>query len=160
MEITVRRAEPRDLGAIRALLYQVNQIHADGRPDLFKSGGIKYTDAELDEILRDDDRPVFVATDGEDSVLGYVFCIPEETEENTSLRHVKTLYIDDQEIQDIIDFWIDKGADGFRIDVIDSISKDYSNDTAESSDRICMSTSALCSTAKRHRGSSLSARAM
>ena len=33
-----------------------------------------------------------------------------------------------KEIQDIIDFWIDKGADGFRIDVIDSISKDYSND--------------------------------
>ena len=32
-----------------------------------------------------------------------------------------------KEIQDIIDFWVDKGADGFRIDVIDSISKDYSN---------------------------------
>ena len=107
MEITVRRAERRDLGAIRALLYQVNQIHADGRPDLFKSGGIKYTDAELDEILRDDDRPVFVAADGEDSVLGYVFCIPEETEENTSLRHVKTLYIDD--------LCVDSGARGRHI---------------------------------------------
>ena len=30
-------------------------------------------------------------------------------------------------IQDVIDFWIDKGADGFRIDVIDSISKDMNN---------------------------------
>lgn len=32
-----------------------------------------------------------------------------------------------KEIQDVIDFWIDKGADGFRIDVIDSISKDMNN---------------------------------
>ncbi len=32
-----------------------------------------------------------------------------------------------QEMIDIIDFWVNKGADGFRIDVVDSISKDYSN---------------------------------
>ena len=28
-------------------------------------------------------------------------------------------------MQDIVDFWIDKGVDGFRIDVIDMISKDF-----------------------------------
>lgn len=32
-----------------------------------------------------------------------------------------------REIQNVIDFWVDKGADGFRIDVVDSISKDYSS---------------------------------
>lgn len=31
-------------------------------------------------------------------------------------------------IQDVVDFWVDKGVDGFRIDVVDSISKDYSSD--------------------------------
>ena len=90
----IRRAEKGDLDGIRVLLRQVNQLHADGRPDLFKSGGIKYTDDELLEIIRDNDRPVFVcAEDGK--VLGYSFCILEETRETTSLRPVRTLYLDD-----------------------------------------------------------------
>ena len=73
----IRRAEARDLPGIRKLLFQVNQLHADGRPDLFKSGGIKYTDDELRLILADDRRPVWVyAPEGE--VLGYVFCVFEE----------------------------------------------------------------------------------
>ena len=90
----IRRAEERDLPGIRKLLFQVNQLHADGRPDLFKSGGIKYTDDELRLILANDSRPVWVyAPDGE--VLGYVFCVFEETRETPSLRPVRTLYIDD-----------------------------------------------------------------
>lgn len=30
-----------------------------------------------------------------------------------------------KEMQDIVDFWVDRGADGFRIDVIDMIAKDF-----------------------------------
>ena len=30
-----------------------------------------------------------------------------------------------KEIQDVIDFWVDMGVDGFRVDVIDQISKDF-----------------------------------
>ncbi len=32
-----------------------------------------------------------------------------------------------KEMQDIVDFWVDMGVDGFRCDVIDMISKDYEN---------------------------------
>ena len=94
MEYIVRPALPEDLPGLKKLLYQVNQIHADGRPDLFKDGGIKYTDEELKEILRDPRRPVWVCAE-EDQVLGYVFCILEETRETMSLRPCHTLYIDD-----------------------------------------------------------------
>ena len=90
----IRRAQEKDLEDIKRLLFQVNQVHADGRPDLFKSGGIKYTDAELREIISDDTRPVFVCAPA-DRVLGYVFCVFEETRETLSLRPVRTLYIDD-----------------------------------------------------------------
>ncbi len=90
----LRVAGEQDLEGLRKLLLQVNQIHADGRPDLFKAGGIKYTDSELQDILRSSRYAVHVAAEG-GRVLGYVFCIFEETKETTSLRPVKTLYIDD-----------------------------------------------------------------
>ena len=32
-----------------------------------------------------------------------------------------------KEMQDVVDFWVDLGVDGFRIDVIDQISKDFEN---------------------------------
>ena len=90
----IRPAEEKDLAGIKKLLLQVNQLHADGRPDLFKPGGIKYSDRELLEILADDQRPVWVFAP-EDQVLGYVFCVFEETKETLSLQPVRTLYIDD-----------------------------------------------------------------
>ena len=93
--MTIRRALPADLEGLKSLLHQVCQIHADGRPDLFKSGGIKYTDQELLSILPDDNRPIFVCVDDQNTVLGYAFCILEETPETTSLHPVRTLYLDD-----------------------------------------------------------------
>ena len=90
----IRRAEPGDLEGLKRLLYQVCQIHADGRPDLFRAGGIKYTDRELLDILPDDSRPVYVCAD-EGQVLGYAFCVLEDNPGSPSLQPVRTLYLDD-----------------------------------------------------------------
>lgn len=49
----VRRAEERDIPRIGELLLQVAEVHAKGRPDLFRAGQRKYTDEELKAILRD-----------------------------------------------------------------------------------------------------------
>ena len=70
-------------------------VHHNGRPDLFKANAKKYTDEELKVILVDDQRPVFVAKDENDNVLGYAFCVMQQHLNNNILTDIKTLYIDD-----------------------------------------------------------------
>lgn len=94
MSNTVRRAEDRDIPAIMGLLKQVNQIHYDGRPDLFKLS-TKYTENELRTIMDNDQTPVFVCTDSDGRVLGHGFCVLQRPENTRLLRDILTLYIDD-----------------------------------------------------------------
>ena len=91
----IRPATKEDINGIIGLLYQVHAVHAKGRPDIFKTGGIKYTEENVKEILNNENTPVFVLTDEENTVLGYSFCEIKITEEDTSVNRRKTLYIDD-----------------------------------------------------------------
>ncbi len=92
--MNIRRGEGKDIARISELLFQVNSIHRNGRPDLFKSG-VKYNSTQLKEILADNSTPVFVAVDDNDEVMGYAFCIIQSHEADSNLTDVKTLYIDD-----------------------------------------------------------------
>lgn len=92
---TVRRAEYRDIPDILRLLVQVNMVHHNGRPDLFKGPATKYTEEQLRLILTDPDTPVFVCTDREDQVLGYAFCVHKQYTQDNILTDIRTLYIDD-----------------------------------------------------------------
>lgn len=92
----IRRAELKDSDKIISLLYQVQKVHSDARPDIFRQGAKKYTSEELHEIIADvSNRPIFVATDDSDKVLGYAFCIIEEIKDSVNLSDRKSLYIDD-----------------------------------------------------------------
>ena len=93
--MNIRRANERDIAGINALLYQVHRIHAEGRPDIFRLGNKKYNDDELRAIISNDTTPIFVAVNEEEKVLGYAFCIYQETKGNPSLCDRKTVYIDD-----------------------------------------------------------------
>lgn len=91
----IRRAQTKDTERIVELLNQVLMVHHNGRPDLFKANCRKYTDEELEEIIKDDNRPILVAIDESDKVLGYAFCVYKQAINNNILTDVKTLYIDD-----------------------------------------------------------------
>ena len=91
----IKRAVKEDIGDIDRLLRQVLEVHHNGRPDLFKTDTKKYTDEQLEEIILDDERPIFVAKTTEGRVLGYAFCIMIWHENDNILTDIRTLYIDD-----------------------------------------------------------------
>lgn len=89
----VRKANKGDIKRIIELLHQVNMVHHVIRPDLFKPHTTKYNEQELESMLNDASKPIFVFDDGE--VLGYAFCQITEIKDNQLLEDIKTLYIDD-----------------------------------------------------------------
>ena len=91
----IRRALDSDLQRLRDLLSQVLEIHARIRPDVFISGTRKYTDEELQELIHDDTRPIWVWTDETDTVQGYAFCMIKEPVDSPSLYPQRSVYIDD-----------------------------------------------------------------
>ena len=91
----VRRAAERDLEGVHNLLSQVLEVHAAGRPDIFRSGTRKYTDEELLVLFQDDAHPVFVAVDDDGAVLGHAFCEVQDYRESNSWQPIVSLYIDD-----------------------------------------------------------------
>ena len=92
---TVRRAKEVDIPDILRLLVQVNMVHHNGRPDLFRGPATKYSGEELRAILADEKTPVFCCVDGADHLLGYAFCQVKQILGSPLMTDIKTLYIDD-----------------------------------------------------------------
>lgn len=91
----IERASEKDIKGINKLLGQVLKVHHNGRSDIFKSEGAKYSDEKLIEIIKNDNTPVFVAKNEENEVLGHAFCIVQTHINHSVFKEVKTLYIDD-----------------------------------------------------------------
>ena len=89
----IRKAEKKDIPGIIELLHQVNMVHHVLRPDLFKPYTTKYNEQELEALIGDDSKPIFVFEDG--GVLGHAFCMITEVKGDKLLQDIKTLYIDD-----------------------------------------------------------------
>jgi ribosomal protein S18 acetylase RimI-like enzyme len=106
----VRKAGKRDILAIIELLHQVDMVHHVIRPDLFKPNTTKYNEQELETLLDDDSKPIFVydaeaprpngvqaSARGQKGsiILGHAFCQVTEVKDDKLLQDIKTLYIDD-----------------------------------------------------------------
>ncbi|WP_373090611.1 GNAT family N-acetyltransferase [Blautia obeum] len=93
--MTIRKAEEKDIPRITELLEQVLQIHADIRPDIFIPGTTKYTLAELTELLKNEEKPIYVAVNEADICVGYAFCQLQEQPFSNNMVPFKSLFIDD-----------------------------------------------------------------
>lgn len=94
-QIEIRRASEKDIKKVTDLLSQVLEIHAKIRPDIFISGTTKYTADELLQIFKDDSKPVYVAVDAEDKVVGYAFCELKQQPFSNNMIPFFSLFIDD-----------------------------------------------------------------
>ena len=103
----IRKAEEKDIPRIMELLGQVLEIHADIRPDIFIPGTTKYTVTELAELLKQEDKPIYLAVNDEDVCRGYAFCQLKEQDFSINMVQFKSLFIDD--------LCVDKDARGQHI---------------------------------------------
>lgn len=91
--MTIRRAVAADIPALENLLGQILLVHHKVRPDLFQAQGSKFTCQELEELVKNDQRPIFVYENDQGQVLGHLFTIIEESKAPQVVH--KTLFIDD-----------------------------------------------------------------
>ena len=90
----IRLAKTEDIPGLLELLRQVGQVHHELRPDIFRAGAQKYDATDLQALLEDSTRPIFVAVE-EGGMLGYCFCIHKNYTGDPVLADRKELYIDD-----------------------------------------------------------------
>lgn len=91
----IRRAKIQDIPQIKSLLQQVLFVHHEGRSDLFKEKGQKYSDEELKSLIQKTENPIFVFEDENKKILGHCFCITIDRPETFTSYAYKTLFIDD-----------------------------------------------------------------
>lgn len=91
----VREATIQDIPDILRLLVQVDMVHHNARPDLFKGPATKYNGEEIAQIIEDADKPLFVYEDETGAVRGHAFCIAKQIVGDSVLTDIKTLYVDD-----------------------------------------------------------------
>ena len=56
----IRQATLADIWRLMDLLHQVNMVHHHLRPELFKPNTTKYSEQELETLLGDESKPIFV----------------------------------------------------------------------------------------------------
>ena len=90
----IRRANYSDIPELKRLLLQVGEVHHVLRPDIFRSGALKYHDEALTALLKDENKPIWAAMDG-DVMLGYCFCQWRVYQDSSVSTDRTELYIDD-----------------------------------------------------------------
>ena len=89
----IRLATTNDIPRLLELLHQVNMVHYERRPDIFKPHTTKYNAEQLQDLLTQPDKAIFVYED--EGVQGYAFVQIEDVHDDILLHDMRTLYIDD-----------------------------------------------------------------
>ena len=94
----IRPANNNDINRLLDLLSEVLEVHAKLRPDLFVSGTTKYSKEDLEKMLVDKNKPIFVATI-DNYVVGYAMCqlrLPTSNMYPAKIYHLDDLCVDEK----------------------------------------------------------------
>ena len=82
MTIRIRKAEKKDAQKLSELLVTIAQLHHEGRPDIYGTGGAKYNIADVEKKISNTDELILVAVNEDDVVMGYTMSKIIDVEEN------------------------------------------------------------------------------
>ncbi|MGT2928684.1 GNAT family N-acetyltransferase [Streptococcus dentasini] len=92
--MVIRRAKINDIPALEKLLEEILLVHHAVRPDLFRQEGKKFSHQELEALIPDDQKPIFVYENDQGQIIGHLFMVLE-THDGSTDQPRKTLFIDD-----------------------------------------------------------------
>ena len=95
MEYDIRSATVMDLEFIGEQLEEMCELHHDGRNEIFKPHGKKYSDQDIIEILEREDVFIDICENEDGMRLGYCIQFLRETEEDDCRFGRRYLFIDD-----------------------------------------------------------------
>jgi diamine N-acetyltransferase len=96
MEISIRESRLEDAGALIELRRQIDDVHAEARPDLFVSADF-YTEDDIKAYFDAEKSKVFVAEEaGAGKILAYMILNTEPSPQLPIFKHPRTfVYIND-----------------------------------------------------------------
>ena len=94
----IRKANVNDIPRLLVLLSEVLEVHAKLRPDLFVSDTTKYSTEDLELMLKDENKVIYVALIN-DYVTGYAMCeirMPASNMYPNKIFHLDDLCVDEK----------------------------------------------------------------
>ena len=101
MDITIRSAETNDIDGIISLLQQISELHREGRPDIC-NGGRSYSPEDLEILIKDENRPAFIAVGASGYVIGCCLC--------EIMRYTEAKFMTKRTLLYIHDFGVDESC--------------------------------------------------
>ncbi|PDY31106.1 GNAT family N-acetyltransferase [Bacillus thuringiensis] len=93
LPFTVRLAAPEDFWDISNINKQVQQLHIEGRPDIYSDTSASLDHNAYEEWLKDKTIEIFVVEDNNKEILAYIILDIKEPPENPKLVERKVLFI-------------------------------------------------------------------
>ncbi|PEI83102.1 GNAT family N-acetyltransferase [Bacillus toyonensis] len=93
LPFTVRLATSKDFGDISNINKQVQQLHIEGRPDIYAKTSVSLDRNAYETWLNDTTIEIFVVEDNNKEILAYIILDIKEPSENPKLVERKVLFI-------------------------------------------------------------------